>query len=260
MKDAHVPLHTLGGLAELRFPELALSAYLPADPGAGRAYYRAVLAELVTADRHKLAAAERSALDRELPAVVAALEKRRFACPAVAVFSCRPRGLLRIWRMAEPVPGRIAIGEELDLAPIRLELFERPPALVVAVDKHRARLYALAGAELAEIARVEGRPIRRHHQGGGFGGESAAALQRREDEHARANAADVAAAAAELVHRDGYRRLILAGPEEARARLKQQLPASALSLLVAEGPLALDAAGSELTERLRRLDREVAHR
>ena len=260
MKDAYVPLHALSGLAALRFPELALSAYLPADRGAGRAYYRAVLADLVAADLHKLSAAERSALDRELPAVVAALEKRRFACAAVAVFSCRPRGLLRIWRMAEPVPGRIAVGEELDLAPIRLELFERPPALVVAVDKHRARLYALAGAEVTEISRVEGRPIRRHRQGGGVGGSSAAAIQRREDEHTRANVSEVAAAAAELVHRDRYRRLILAGPEEARARLKQQLPVSALSLLAAEGPLPLDAAGNELTERLRCLDREVAHR
>jgi len=259
MKDAHVPLHALSGLAELRFPELALSAYLPADQGAGRAYYRAVLADLVAADLHKHSPAERSALDRELPAVVAALAKRRFACPGVAVFSCRPRGLLRIWRMAEPVPGRIAVGEELDLAPIRLELFERPPALAVAVDKHRARLYVVAGAEVTEISRVEGRPIRRHRQGGGFGGRSAAALQRREDEHARANVARVAAAAAELLHRDHYRRLILAGPEEARARLKQQLPASALSLLTAEGALPLDIASGELTERLRCLDRELAH-
>jgi len=44
------------------------------------------------------------------------------------------------------------------------------------------------------------------------------------------------------------------GPEEARTRLKQQLPVSALSLPAAEGPLPLDAAGSELTERLRCLD------
>ena len=260
MKDAYVPLHALSGLAELRFPELALSAYLPADRGAGRAYYRKVLADLVAADLHKLSAAERSALERELPAVVGALEKHRFACPAVAVFSCRPRGLLRIWRMAQHVPGRIALGEELDLAPIRLELFERPPALAVVVDKHRARLYALAGAELKEISRVEGRPIRRHRQGGGFGGRSAAALQRREDEHARANVAEVAAAAAELLHRGHYRRLILAGPEEARARLKQQLPASALSLLTAEGALPLGLVGSELTERLGCLDREVVQR
>lgn len=63
---------------------------------------------------------------------------------------------------------------------------------MVAVDKHRARLYSLAGAEVTEISRVEGRPIRRHRQGGGIGGSSAAAIQRREDEHTRANVSEVA--------------------------------------------------------------------
>ncbi len=256
MKEAGVSPHTLTALAEMRFPELALSAYLPADHGAGRSYYRALLDELVRADLHKLSAAERTALERELPIVLAALEKRRFACPAVAVFSCRPQELLRIWRLNEPLPGRFAVAERLDLAPIRLQLFEHPPGLAGVVDKRHASLYALVLGELIEVGHVEGLPIRRHRQGAGPGGRPAVGVQRREEEHVRWNLTEVASAVARLLEGGGYRRLILAGPPEARAQLKQLLPASALSMLTAQGPVPMYATGNELAERLRCLDRQ----
>jgi hypothetical protein len=50
---------------------------------------------------------------------------------------------------------------------------------------------------------------------------------------------------AALLRRNGYRRLILAGPREARAELKSLLPASALKLLTAEGAVPLHATGNE---------------
>jgi hypothetical protein len=213
-----------------------------------------VLEDLARADRHKLGQAELTALDRELPAVLAGLDKRRFASPAVAVFSCRPGGFTRLWRLAEPLTGRIAVAEELDLAPIRLQLHRHPPALAAVVDKRQARLYALVLDELTEVARVDGVPIRRHKQGGW----SAAALQRREDEHVRSNLVEVAEAVAGLLERDGYRRLILAGPTEARASLRELLPPQARSQVVAEGSLPMYATGNELAERLRGLDRAPA--
>lgn len=251
MKEADVSLQAYTALAAMRFPELAISAYLPTDQGAGRNYYRALLEDLARADLHKLTEAERAALQRELPEAAVALEKRRFECPAVAVFSCQPQGFLRMWRMAEPIPGRIAVARLLDLAPIRLQLFEHPPTLAVVVDKRHARLYALVLDELTEVGHVEGLPIRRHKQGGW----SATALQRRQDEHARWNLGGVAEAVAARLERDAYGRLILAGPTEARAELKDRLPAPALRLLAAEGPIPMYAAGNELAERLRSLDR-----
>jgi hypothetical protein len=214
-----------------------------------------VLDALVGADLHKLSGRERAALRREVPAIVAAPEKHRFDCPAVAVFSCQPRGLLRSWRLVEPLPGRVAVAGELDLAPVRLQLFAHPPALAAIVDKHRARLYALVLGELTEVGHVEGLPIRRHKQGGW----SATALQRRQDEHARGNLSDVADAVARLLDRDGYRRLILAGPTEARCALRTLLPPSALGRLTAEGSIPMYASGNELAARLRALDRQAQH-
>jgi Bacterial archaeo-eukaryotic release factor family 10 len=239
----------------MRFPELALSAYLPTDRGAGHNYYRALLDDLAGTDLHELDEAERVALDRELPAVLAALAKRRFSCPTVAVFSCLPRELMHTWRMSDAIPGRIAVADALDLAPIRLQLFEHPPALAVVVDKRQARLYALVLDELVEVGQLEGVPIRSHRQGGW----SATALQRREDERVRGNLSEVAGVVADLLERNGYRRLILAGPTEARAELKALLPAPALKLLSAEGAVPMYAAGNELAERLRHLDHQPAH-
>jgi peptide chain release factor subunit 1 len=241
-------------LGTLYFPELALSAYLPTDPGAGHSYYRALLDDLARADIHKLTHAERTALQRELPVVVAILEKRRFDCPAVAVFSCRPQKFTSIWRLAEPVPGRVAVADLLDLAPIRLQLFHNPPALAAVVDKRQARLYALILDELTELGRLEGLPIRRHKQGGW----SAAALQRRQDEHARWNLGEVAEALAELLGRNAYWRLILAGPLEARAALRSLLPPFALKRLAAEGSVPMYVTGNELAERLRSLAHQPA--
>lgn len=251
MMELDARLRAFTALDELRFPELALSAYLPTDPGAGRNYYRALLEGLARAEFHKLSEAERAAVDRELPRLLVALEKRRFDCPAVALFSCQPRGFLRIWRLAEPVPGRLGVAENLTLAPIRLQLYERPPALAALVDKHEARLYGLVLDELTELRHLEGTPIRRHKQGGW----SATGLQRRQDEHARANLDEVAGVVARLLERDGYRRLILAGPPEARAELRSRLPARALKLVAAEGSVPMYATGNELVRRLRSLDR-----
>jgi hypothetical protein len=184
--------------------------------------------------------------------VLSTLEKHRFDCPAVAVFSCWPRGLARIWRMVDPVPGRIAVADALDLAPIRLQLFQHPPALAAVTDRHRARLYGLVLGEIAEVGQMEGKPIRRHKQGGW----SATALQRREDEHARWHMADVAGVVADLLYGGGYRRLILGGPKDARAELKGRLGTPTLKLLAAEGAVPLYASGNELTARLRSLDRQ----
>jgi hypothetical protein len=254
MMQADVSPKAVLSLGDLRFPDLAVSAYLPTDAQAGRHYYPTLIDDLVRASLPRLTETEWTALEREMPDMLAALSKRRFDCPAVAVFSCRPIGLLRIWRLPEPVSGRIAVADRLELAPIRHQLLEHPPALAAFVDKRQARLYALVLDELTEVARLEGIPIRRHKQGGW----SASALQRRQDEHARWNLGEVAGAVAALLGHDAYGRLILAGPREARAALKSRLPAFALRLLAADGPVPLHACGNELSARLRAMDHRPA--
>jgi hypothetical protein len=243
-------LRALEALEHRRFPQLALSAYLPTGTGGGHFYYRALLEDLARPALPGLSPREATALARERARVEAALEKHRFYSPAVAVFSSAPSRFLRLWHLSGSTPGRLTLAERLDLAPLRHQLVERPPSLAAVVDKHEARLFAVTLDELRELGQLEGLPINHHKQGGW----SAASFQRREHEHARWNLGQVARALVGLQRRDGYRRLILAGPPEARAQLRALLPASARRFLVAEGTAPLHAAWNDLAHRLRTLD------
>lgn len=240
----------LEGLEKQRFPQLALSAYLPTASGGGHSYYRALLEDLARPMLPGLEPEAGKALERELALVQAALEKHRFDSPALAVFSCGPSHFLRLWRLSDPLRGRLTLAEGLDLAPVRRQLLERPPALAAVVDKQEGRLFTLILHELREVVQLEGWHINHHKQGGW----SAASWQRREDEHARSNLGQVAEALVGLVRRDGYRRLILAGPPEARAQLAAQLPPYARRLLVAQGTVPVRAAWNDLVHRLLVLD------
>lgn len=246
-------LSTVDRLAELermRFPDLALSAYLSTDAGAGHAHYRVRLQDLSRALEHKLDRRERAALRRELPLAVAALEKQRFDSPTVGVFVHAP-DMAELWRLPLEVPDRLLVAPYLDLAPIRAQLFARPPAIAAVIDKNQARLYSVVLGEISEVATLEGVHINHHRQAG----TSSPTLQRREDEHATWNLARVARVLAGLVASGPYRRLILAGPPEARARLKQHLPSRTLRLVAVEAAIPVHARGSEVVRRVRALDR-----
>lgn len=244
-------LRELRALAGYRFPDLAVSAYLPTDPGAGHNYYRALLTDLARADLHKLADRDRAALERELPILLEALLKHRFEAPTVAVFSCRPQELLQLWRLADPLPGRIAVAGRLDLAPIRLQLRHHPPTAAAVVDKREGRLFSLVLGEITDLGQLEGLPISRHKQGGW----SATGYQRRQDEHTRWNLQRVARRLEAVLGPRRHTRLVVAGPPEARAELIDLLSPAARARLAAEGPIPEYATGNELTSSLFELAR-----
>lgn len=241
-------------LEKLRCPELALSVYVPAERGVGPRYFLAQFKDLAHAELHKLDAREQKAFRREEPAVLDALAKRRFESPGLAVFSCTPRGLLQVWRLPEEVGGRMAVADWLDLAPIHRQLAEHPPALAAIVDKQAARLFALTLGEVTELEDLEGIPIAHHEQGGW----SAPSYQRREEEHARKNLKQVASAVGRLLERGGYAKLLIAGPPESRALLKEVLDPVAAAALSAEGSIPIFAEPNELSHRLRSLLAEPA--
>jgi Bacterial archaeo-eukaryotic release factor family 10 len=250
MMERDGSLRALEALEHRRFPQLAISAYLPTDAGGGHFYYRALLEDLARPLLPGLSPGEARAMARERARVETALEKHRFGSPAVAVFSSAPSRFLRLWRLSESTAGRLTLAERLDLAPLRRQLLERPPSLAAVVDKREVRLFAVALDELRELGQLEGLPINHHRQGGW----SAASYQRREDEHARWNLGQVARSLERLLLRGGYRRLILAGPPEARAQLRALLSAPARRLLVAEGTAPVHAGWNDLARRLRTLD------
>ena len=251
----HVNANDLSDLQAQVFPELVLSAYLPAGGGAeGDArYHAAALRSLAAEARARLGQAEEAALARELPEAVAHLE--RTAPPAgraLALFSSGPAGLLRTFSLPEQVERELRVGQRLHLAPVRRQLAHHPPALVIVADKEKVELFSTLFDEVDELAVLAGEEVKRHRQGG----PSALAWQRREDHAAQRN---LKAAVVRLnrLPRGIAERLYVAGPPEARAELEELLRRSGRQV-TGELRLPLYLSPGETRRKIRDLLREVS--
>lgn len=244
MKDPFEPLEK--GI----YPQLALSLYLPAPPDLGYSPTNPgrVFAQLARDLRAGASDPEVSrALRRERPRVEGYLRSRQ-AAPglALAVFAYQPYELLAGWALPRDEPPLLRLDTALHLEPIRRQLAQQPPALVVAADKEQARIFRVLLGEVDELVSLSGRPVKHHHQGGW----SALGHQRREEQHARVN---LAAAARWLAAQDYafYRRVHLAGPEEARTQLRALLPRPVRERLAPELSLSLYLPPGQMAARLR---------
>ena len=117
--SANLLLDQLEGLRESSFPDLAVSAYLavPEDGSWGMA--ADALRDLAAERRPSLDAAQRAALDRELPALRRALEGDWRRCAAVVAIGHRPV------RFVAGLP-----------EPARAELAIRPSAALEQLEEH----------------------------------------------------------------------------------------------------------------------------
>ncbi|HVD01242.1 MAG TPA: hypothetical protein VNG93_08845 [Candidatus Dormibacteraeota bacterium] len=209
-------------LARLRLlsSERALTIYLPVRrEGYDERYYSALLQDLVKRYRERLSEDEREVVGTELPRIQHRLETERPAgCDGLVAFSCEEAGVLALIRLSEPPVARLEVGAPL-LAPIDRLLEARPPALVVVVDKEKARVLAAILGELLPVAELEGEEVKHSRAGG----SSAAGNQRKAENRASHNLERVV----ELVDREAdgfYRVLLVAGPQEARTEFIRLLP------------------------------------
>jgi hypothetical protein len=237
------------------FPELALSAYLPAGASAefDAGYHTVAFRELVHRSEPFLGDTELNALHREAPQLLGYLESAGLP-PRVplVVFSCGPAGFQRAYHLPDDVEAELRIASRLHLAPVRRQLQLHPPALVVVADKERVRLFTSILAEVEELTEKVGEPVGRHRQGGW----SADVYQRREDQHARRNLEAVT----DLLTRAGgdfFQRVFLAGPPEARAALRRLLPHDAARRVAGELRVPYYLGARDLAVRLAALLEEV---
>lgn len=77
-------------------------------------------------------AGEREFVDALSVEIEAAERELRAAPPrgAVAIFSCRPAGLLEVFELPEEVPPMMVFGEQLETWPLREQLERHPGAVV----------------------------------------------------------------------------------------------------------------------------------
>ncbi|MHB8587390.1 MAG: baeRF10 domain-containing protein [Candidatus Dormibacteraceae bacterium] len=214
------PLHTFVPSLR-RASNRALSVYLPARAeGYDARHYDIELGQLRRRYRDRLDAEDREIMERELRRLGEHLEVVKPAgCPALAGFGDQPVGLLELVKLPSETEARLEVGPLL-FAPIERQLERFPPALIAVVDKQHARLFAAVLDEVYPLEQVHGVEVKRNKAGG----TSASSNQRKADNRTKSNLERVIDVIGHEVQSGSYRRIFIAGPEEARAELERLMP------------------------------------
>jgi len=228
--------------------ERTLSVYMPVRAeGFDVRHYDVILEHVADPYRRKLDDDQRKLFDSELQRFRTQLNLIRPAgCPAIAAFSNEAISLMHFTRLPEIVEAGIELGPP-NLTPLELVLKRYPPALLAVVDKENGRTFASILGEVIPMAEVNGQEVRHSRAGG----TSAPSNQRRAENRARANLKQVASSIEAEVKRDGYRRVYVAGPDEARAELLRLLPKPIASLVSGTISVSLDTPGGRLLVDMR---------
>jgi hypothetical protein len=231
----------------------ALSVYLPVrSEGFDARHYDLVIGHMVRRYRDRLDVEGREVMEREIIRVRAHLDLVRPAgSPALAAFADEPAGLLELIRLPVETETRLEVGPLL-LAPIERLLERFPPALVAVVDKEEARAFGSVLGEVVALDHVIGGEVKHHRAGG----TSALSNQRRAENRAKANLTSFVRTIQREILAGGYRRLYLAGPDEARAEFERLLPPALKRLIAGHLSASLDSARMQhqLREQIQRID------
>lgn len=226
-----------------------LSIYFPVRSDAYNArFYEGELKRLVDKHRHKLSDEDQKVVDRELPRVLAHLAVLRpVGFPFMAAFADEPKGVLTVIRLPEETEERLEVDPPL-LAPLELMLREHPPSLIVVVDKEKAQTFASILHELIPQHHFEGGQVK-HIRSGEAKNPN---LQRKNENRAKANMAAVVRIIDREVSAVAYKRLYLAGPDEAVAELEELLPPSLKKIIAGRLSASADLSLGELEVELRK--------
>jgi hypothetical protein len=208
-------------------------------------HYDRELRELTRRYQDRLDDEERKIMERELRRLREHLEVvKPSGSPALAGFADEPAGLLELITLPMETEARLEVGPLL-LAPIERQLERFPPALIAVVDKERARLFAAVLDEVHPLEQVHGVEVK-HNKAGGT---SAPSNQRKADNRTKANLERVIDVIGHEVGSGVYKRIFVAGPEEARAELERLMPPPLKRLLA--GHLSAEIDSRRLQHELR---------
>jgi len=229
-----------------RASDHALSVYMPVRAeGYDLRFYDLEFGQLKRRYKDRLDDDERAVMERELQRIREHLEIVRPAgCPAMAGFADEPAGVLELVKLPAETETRLQVGPPL-LAPIERQLERFPPALIAVVDKEHGKLFAAILDDVYPIGQVKGVEVK-HTKAGGT---SAPSNQRKADNRTKANLERVLETIERQMQAGIYKRLFLAGPEEARAELEHLLPPPLKRMMAGHFSASLDS--KELQHGLR---------
>src|SRR6202171_5599313 len=224
----------------------ALSVYIPARAeGFDMRHYDIEFGQLRRRYKDRLDDEEREIMERELRRLREHLEVVKPAgCPALAGFGDEPAGLLELVKLPSETEARLEVGPLL-LEPIARQLERFPPTLIAVVDKEHAKLFAAVLDEVYPLEQVHGVEVKRNKAGG----TSAPSNQRKADNRTKSNLEKVISVIGHEVQSGAYKRIFVAGPEEARAELERLMPPPLKRMLA--GHLSASIDSSRLQHELR---------
>jgi peptide chain release factor subunit 1 len=230
-----------------------LSVYL--DLGPERQVTRShaiVLKDLVKAAREPLDKDSRHALDTEAARVQAWLDEEAPRARGLAVFSSSPAGVWATYNLPVAVPDRLSFDIHPLITPLLNLLDDLERYVVALVDKESARLLTVFEGRIESIEAFSDDVPGKHDQGG----QAQARLQRHHEDHVIRHVKRVVQRLSEGLREREFDRLILAGPEEATAMLRERLPHELARRLVATVPAEMFATDAEIL----RMTLEIAQR
>jgi hypothetical protein len=221
-----------------RASDRALSVYMPVRAeGYDLRFYDIELGQLRRRYQGRLDDDEREVMGRELKRLREHLEVMRPAgCPAMAWFGDEPAGVLELIKLPTETETRLQVGPLL-LVPIERQLERFQPALIAVVDKEHGKLFAAILDDIYSLGQIKGVEVK-HHKAGGT---SAPSNQRKADNRAKANLERVIETIEKQIQTGIYKRLFVAGPEEARAELEHLLPPPLKRMLAGHLSASLDS-------------------
>ncbi len=207
-----------------------LSVYLNLDPAefATPAARTSAITSLMNDAHHKvegvdgeLAHDDRMALRADVDAVRAVLQEPDIAdegTRAVAVFACRPAGLLETVRLRHPLDSRVVIDGTPYIEPLARTLAGALWCVLLA-NRRIARIFTGPPEQLDESDRIEDNVHSQHRQGGW----SQAHYQRSVEEDVRDHIAHTAAVVFDLFKHEGFQHLLIGAPDETVGDLERHL-------------------------------------
>jgi peptide subunit release factor 1 (eRF1) len=156
------------------------------------------------------------------------------------IVSCAAKEVFHAFPIELPLPTDVSVGPTPALSTLARVSEDYPPFAVLLADQRDARLTLVRHDVVTRSVEIEGSDYPRHQQQGGW---SQRRYQARADEKVEAFARDVAEETRKELDRHGIGMLVLAGAEEMRVALENELAEAVKDLIV--GTISLDIRASD---------------
>ena len=234
--------------------ERILSIYLDTSPAAAeRQAYLLAYRDLAKLLREQLSESERDSFEIAATKAEAYLtEQLKPGHPGLALFVSPSPDFFYTQDLPRPVAEQMVWDDTPLLQPIVAILNEEVPAAIVLFDAGHARLYLISSGEVEERRTLEG-DVPGKQRTGGWAALRQSRIARRREDHLLHLAHQTVEELLLLAASHPYDRLVLGGPPEALAVLRNSLPSTLRRRVVGRISIPLFASEHEVMEAARRV-------